>query len=159
MSDEPRRHTVTASRVEMTEIVLPEDTNSWGHIFGGRVLALVDKCAAVVAIRHCRSGVLTASIDRVDFLAPVHLGEVMVLRGRLNATFRTSLEVGVEVFSEKPLSGERTLTCQALVTLVGVDREGKPVPVPPIVPETDEDRSLVQAAAERRRLRLASRRD
>jgi len=151
------KHTVEASRVEMTEIVLPEDTNTWGNIFGGRVLALIDKCAAVVAIRHCRSGVLTASIDRVDFLAPVRLGEIMVLRGRLNATFRTSMEVGVDVYAEKPVTGESSLTCRALVTLVGVDRDGRPEPVPPMVPGSDDDRDRMRRATERRKARLAAR--
>jgi acyl-CoA hydrolase len=143
------------SRVTMTELVLPEDTNTWGSIFGGRVLALVDKCAAMAAIRHCRSPVLTASIDRVDFLHPVRLGEMIVLEGQVHATFRTSLEVGVEVFSEDPLTGKRLQTCRALVTLVAVDEGGRPISVPTLIHQSEDERRRASQAEARRRQRLA----
>src|SRR5437867_11403197 len=102
--------TVDDSRVVMTEIVMPEDTNHRGNIFGGRILALIDKASAVAAMRHCHTPVVTASIDRVDFLAGAKEGSILILEADLNAVFRTSMEVGVTVFAEDPLSGARHLT-------------------------------------------------
>ena len=109
MSERPRPHTVAASSLTMTELVLPEDTNTWGNMFGGRVMALVDKCAAMSAIRHSRGGVLTASFDRVDFLHPIRLGEMIILEGRVHATFRSSLEVGVDDYLPKPFEPRELL--------------------------------------------------
>jgi len=145
--------TVDDSRVVMTEIVMPENANNRGTVFGGHVLALIDKASAIVAMRHCRTPVVTAAIDRVDFLAGAHLGSILILEGRLNAAFRTSLEVGVTVHAEDPLSGERHLTCRAFVTFVAVDERGGPVAVPPLAARTDEERLRAAQAAERKRHR------
>jgi len=142
---------------EMTEIVLPEDMNPRGSIFGGRVLALVDKCAAIVAMRHARTRVLTASVDSVAFKNPVRLGEVLALRGRLNAAFGSSMEVEVEVHAEDPLSGEQTLTTSAFVTMVATAPDGKPVQVPALSAGSEDDRRRAEGAAERRRQRLSRR--
>lgn len=142
------------SRVLMTEIVMPEDTNHFGDIFGGRVLALVDKAGAIAAIRHCRHEVLTASIDSVDFLSSVKEGWILTLEAGVQAAFRSSMEIGVEVLAENPLTGERRLTCRAFLTLVAVTPEGRPVPVPPLLVETDAEREHAEAATERRRRRL-----
>src|SRR4029079_15254352 len=106
-----------ASLGEMAEIVLPEDSNTRGTIFGGRVLALIDKCAAIAAMRHAQTQVVTASLDSVDFHSGVRLGNVLVLNGRLNAVFRSSMEVEVEVHAEDPFSGARHLTTRAFVTM------------------------------------------
>lgn len=141
----------------MTEIVLPEDSNPRGTIFGGRVLALIDKCAAVAAMRHARCEVLTVSVDSVAFHHSVRVGNVLVLHGWINAAFRSSMEVEVEVHSEDPYSGRRTLTTRAFVTMVAVDPEGRPVGVPPLRLATDEEKARAVQAAERRRARLASR--
>jgi acyl-CoA hydrolase len=141
----------------MTEIVLPEDTNARGFIFGGRVLALVDKCAAIVAMRHARSEVVTASLDSVVFRSGVRVGNVLVLQGRLNAVFSSSMEVEVEVHSEDPLTGARRLTTRAFVTMVALGREGRPAPAPPLRLVSDEDRERADAAAARRRDRIARR--
>lgn len=151
------RHTPGASRTVMTEIVLPEDTNTHGTIFGGRLLALADKCAAMVALRHCRRHVVTASMDRVDFLLPVRQGMIVIVTGEVFAAFRTSMEVGVTVEAEDPLNGRREVACRALVTLVAVDDEGRPVPVPPLAFDTDDERQRAERGAERRKARLASR--
>ena len=151
--DQPRP--ISASRVVMTEIVMPEDTNHFGDIFGGRVLALVDKAGAVAAIRHCRREVLTASIDSVDFLSPVKEGYILTLEAEVRATFRTSMEVAVDVLGENPLSGERKLTCTAYLTLVAVDEHGRPAVVPPLILETEDERRHAAEAAERRVRRLA----
>jgi len=138
----------------MTEIVLPEDTNPKGTIFGGRVLALIDKCAAVVALRHSRCEVLTVSLDSVVFHNPVRTGEVLVLDGWINAAFRSSMEVEVEVRSEDPLTGARCLTTRAFVTMVAVGADGRPTAVPPLATETDDERRRAGEAQERRRARL-----
>jgi len=147
--------TVDDSRVFMTEIVLPEDTNPRGTIFGGRVLALVDKCAAVAAMRHARGQVLTVSMDSVVFHNSVLLGEVLVLEGWINAVFRSSMEVEVEVRSEELETGSRRLTTRAFVTMVAVDAAGRPVAVPALVTRDDAERLRTSQAAERRRTRLA----
>jgi acyl-CoA hydrolase len=148
---------VADSRVEMTEIVLPEDTNHRGHIFGGRVLALVDKCAAVAAIRHAHGEVVTASVDSVDFRSGVRAGDVLVLHGRLNAVFASSMEVEVEVHAEDPRSGQRRLTTRAFVTMVAVGPDGRPTAVPALEPRSDEERERAAQARQRRRQRLARR--
>jgi acyl-CoA hydrolase len=141
----------------MTEIVLPEDTNPRGSIFGGRVLSLIDKCAAVAGMRHARCEVVTVSVDSVVFLNQVVAGDVLLLDGRLNAAFGSSMEIEVEVRSENPRSGERKLTTTALVTMVAVDESGRPRPVPGLAAENEEERRRAVDAAERRRLRLQRR--
>jgi acyl-CoA hydrolase len=141
----------------MTEIVLPEDSNARGSIFGGRVLALVDKCAAIVAMRHARSEVVTASLDSVDFRSGVHVGNVLILHGRLNAVFGSSMEVEIEVHSEDPLSGDRRLTTRAFVTMVAVDPGGRPIPAPRLAQDSIEARERAEAAAARRRERIGRR--
>jgi len=141
----------------MTEIVLPEDTNARGSIFGGRVLALVDKCAAIVAMRHARSEVVTASLDSVVFRSGVRVGNVLVLQGRLNAVFSSSMEIEVEVHAEDPLTGARRLTTRAFVTMVALGPEGRPAPAPELRPVSDADRRRVEAAATRRRERISRR--
>jgi acyl-CoA hydrolase len=148
---------VADSLVQMTEIVLPEDTNPRGSIFGGRVLSLIDKCAAVVAMRHARGEVVTVSVDSVAFLNQVRVGDVLLLCGRINAAFGSSMEVEVEVHSEKPHSGERRLTTTAFVTMVAVDDTGRPRPVPRLDLRSDEERERARAAAERRAARLRER--
>jgi acyl-CoA hydrolase len=145
------------SRVMMTELVIPEDTNAQGNIFGGRVMALIDKAAAIVALRHCRSQVVTASVDSLTFLSPIRLGSIVVIEARLHDVFRTSMEVGVRVESEDVFTGERRHTTTAYVTVVAIDSRGTPVPAPPLLAETEEDRALAREAAERRAQRLSRR--
>ena len=147
---------VQDSLVEMTEIVLPEDTNPRGSIFGGRVLSLIDKCAAVVAMRHARRDVLTVSLDSVEFKTPVHLGDVLILHGLINAAFKSSMEIEVEVHSEAPLSGDRRLTTRAFVTMVATDTDGRPTQVPSLRLADQEERQRFDGASERRANRLAS---
>jgi len=152
-----RTRRIAESLVEMTEIVLPEDTNARGSIFGGRVLALVDKCAAVVAMRHARSEVVTASLDSVDFRSGVRAGNVLVLSGRLNAVFASSMEVEVEVQSEDPLTGARRLTTRAYVTMVALGPDQTPRAAPSLEFVDDHERARAAAATDRRRARLARR--
>ena len=141
----------------MTEIVLPEDTNARGSIFGGRVLALVDKCAAIVALRHARTEVVTASLDSVDFRSGVRVGNVLVLTGRLNAVFGSSMEIEIEVHSEDPFTGSRRLTTRAFVTMVAVGADGLPIRAPGLELSSESERQRASAAAARRQERMARR--
>jgi acyl-CoA hydrolase len=151
----PRR--IADSRVEMTELVLPEDANVQGYVFGGRVMALIDKAGAMVAIRHCRSRVVTAAVDSIDFISPLRLGYIMSFCAHLTQVFSSSMEVRVDVYGEDPRTGVRTLTTTAFVTMVRLDSEGRPKKVPDLVLETGEEKAEATEAEGRRRLRLARR--
>ena len=149
---------VSASRSEMTEIVLPAMTNPLGKLLGGQVMHLVDMAAALAAHRHSNSYVVTASVDYIDFRNPVNLGEIVNLKSQVNRVFHTSMEVGVEVYSENAMSGERKHTTTAYVTFVAVDEHTRlPKPVPPLIVKTTGERRRYREAAERRKTRLALR--
>src|SRR5580700_4358251 len=148
---------VRASRTEMTELVLPQDSNHFGNILGGRVMHLIDIAGAIAAHRHCHRPVVTASVDHLDFLNPVRVGDLIVLEAQVNRTFHTSVEVGVEVFSEDSVAGIRKHTTQAFLTFVALDELGKPVPVPPLIVKTNEERRRYREAGQRRDLRLKAR--
>jgi acyl-CoA hydrolase len=148
---------VSASRTEMTEVVLPQDANVFGNILGGRVMHLVDIAAAITAHRHCRSMAVTASVDHIDFRNPIRVGEVITLKASLNRAFHTSMEIGVKVFSEDVLTGEKKHTTSAYVTFVALDADHRPKPVPPVICETEEDRRRYREALARRKQRLANR--
>jgi len=148
---------VSASRTEMTEVVLPQDANVFGNILGGRVMHLVDIAAAITAHRHCRSIAVTASVDHIDFRNPIRIGEVITLKASLNRAFHTSMEIGVKVFSEDILTGEKKHTTSAYVTFVALDEDHRPKPVPPVIPETAEDGRRYREALVRRKQRLAHR--
>lgn len=148
---------VRESLVEMTEIVMPEDTNQYNHIWGGRVMALIDKAAAIAAIRHCRSNVVTASVDSLVFRAPVKLGHILRMYAAVNAAFGTSLEVGVKVVSEDPLTAAHAHCCTAYVTMVSLDPVGRPARAPRLVPGNAEERRRYRDAWRRRRARLLAR--
>jgi acyl-CoA hydrolase len=149
---------VSASRSEMAEVVLPAQTNPLGKLLGGQVMHLVDIVAAMAASRHANSYMVTASVDYIDFRNPIGLGEIVILKSQVNRAFNTSLEIGVEVFSENILTGERKHTTTAYVTFVAIDEISRqPKPVPPLIVKTAEERRRWQAAAKRRELRLAQR--
>ncbi len=149
---------VSASRSEMTEIVLPAQTNPLGKLLGGQVMHLVDMVAAMAAHRHSNSYVVTASVDYIDFRNPINLGEIVNLKSQVNRVFRTSMEVGVEVFSENAMTGERKHTTTAYVTFVAIDEyTGLPKPVVPLVVKATEERRRFREAAKRREVRLALR--
>ena len=149
--------TVTESQHESSEIMMPQDANILGHVFGGAVLAMMDKVAAIAAFRHARTNVVTVSIDRVDFKEPIHVGDLVVMKASVNFVGRTSMEVGVRVEAEELLTGRRRHTNSCYVTFVAVDRNGRPVAVPPVIPETDAEQRRFDAAKERRRRRLEER--
>jgi acyl-CoA hydrolase len=148
---------VRESQAEMVEVVLPNDANPLGSILGGKVMHLIDIAAAIAAYRHSRSYVVTASMDHVDFLHPVRIGELIVLKSSVNRAFHTSMEVGVKVFAENVLTGERRHTSSAFVTFVAIDDQGKPKPIPPVIPETEEEKRRYEQAEVRRRYRLQHR--
>lgn len=146
------------SAVEMTEVVLPNDANPLGNMLGGRVLHMIDMAAAVAAIRHAGNPCVTASFDSVDFLTPIHVGEACILRAKVTWTGRTSVEVYVEVHAENMLTGVRRHTTTAFTTFVAVDpATGRPAAVPPVLPETEEEKRMFEGAALRRDARLARR--
>lgn len=154
----PRR-TVSESRHETSELMMPQDANNLGHVFGGVMLAMMDKAAAVAAFRHARRACVTASIDRVDFREPIHVGDLVVMKASVNFAGRTSLEVGVRVEAEDMISGIRRHTNSAYLTFVSVDLNGRPVEVAELVPETAEQKRRYAAAQERRRRRLEERKE
>jgi acyl-CoA hydrolase len=154
----PAGKPVSASRSEIVEAVLPNDANPLGKMLGGRVMHLMDIAGALAATRHCNSPTVTASVDYMDFRFPIDVGEWIVLKSSVNRVFRTSMEVGVKVFAENVLTGERKHTSSAYLTFVAVDtKDRKPRPVPPLILETDEDRRRFEEAGDRRQARLAMR--
>jgi acyl-CoA hydrolase len=142
----------------MTEIVLPQHANALGTVFGGQVLAWIDICGAVAAHRHCGTVAVTAAVDGVSFLAPIHVGDVVCLHGHVNAAFRTSLEVEVVVDVEDPATMKRSRCLEALLTFVAIGADGKPRPVPPVEVTTPDEVERHKAAVDRREARLKSRR-
>ena len=149
---------ISASRSEMAEVVLPAVTNLLGKLLGGHVMHLVDVVAAMAASRHANSYVVTASVDYIDFRNPINLGEIVILKSQVNRVFQTSMEVGVKVFSENALTGERKHTTTAYVTFVALDANTRaPKPVPPLILKTAEEKRRWRDAGERRKARLAMR--
>jgi len=151
------RRTVKESQHETSEIMMPHNANILGPVFGGAILAMMDKAAAVTAIRHARRSCVTVSIDRVDFREPIHVGELVVMRASVNFAGRSSMEIGVRVEAEDMITGFRRHTNSAYLTFVAVDRAGRPVEVPELVPETADERRRYAAAQARRRRRLEER--
>lgn len=149
---DPKR--AASSVTEMNEIVLPSDSNALGSAFGGKVMQWIDICAAMTAQRHCRTAVVTASMDELHFHAPIRIGMIASLRGVVMATFNRSLEIEVEVHSEEPRTGERKHCCSAVMTFTALDTDLKPTSVPPLLLETDAQRLRQQEALQRRTERL-----
>lgn len=131
---------VSASSLEFTHLVLPPDTNALGTIFGGRIMEWVDIAGSIVSSRHCRKVVVTASMDALHFLAPVKVGDIVILKASVNFAHRTSMEIGVRIESESPLTGERRHTSSAYLTFVGLDDLGRPTEVPPVLPVTEDEK-------------------
>lgn len=150
---------VSESKTTMTDLVLPPDTNVHGTIFGGRVMAYVDKIASITAMRHCRMPVVTASNDSLDFLAPIRVGHAIQLEAFVTSTHKTSMEIYVRIQSEDLLTGEKRLTGASYLTFVGLGPDGKPTEVPPIIPETPAEQWHFDTAVARREARLGRRRD
>ena len=148
---------VRESASEYSELALPNDANGLGNMLGGKVMHLVDLAAAMAGLRHAHQPVVTASVDSLHFLHPVHIGELIILRSSVNRVFRSSMEIGVKVMTEKLLTGELLHTCSAYLTFVAVDQEGRAIAVPPVIPETEDEIRRYRQAGERREYRLAMR--
>jgi acyl-CoA hydrolase len=149
---------VTDSMVKSAELMQPNDANHLGNVFGGKVLSMIDLSGAISAMRHCRKIVVTASVDRVDFKHPIKVGHFAIIKARLNAAFKTSVEVQVEIYSEHPITGERLHTCSALVTYVALNEKGRPAPIPALVCTTPEEEEMHRLAEERKGIRDKARR-
>ncbi|MDG6904797.1 MAG: acyl-CoA thioesterase [Nitrososphaerota archaeon] len=134
--------------------MMPQDANPNGNVYGGTIMKYVDAVAAAVAVRHCRTNTVTASIDRMDFFKPVYIGDLLTMRASVNYTGKTSLEIGVRIESENLRTGEIAHTGSSYLTYVALDREGKPTLLPEIVPETEEEKRRYREAEERRKIRL-----
>ena len=147
--------TVEETAVEMVEVALPNDANPLGNLLGGKVMHLIDIAGAIAAHRHARAQVVTVAVDNLDFLYPIRVGELVVLRAPMTRTFRTSMEVEVRVYREDYLTGKRQQTSSAFVTYVALDATGKPQEVPPLIPRAAEEKRRYREALERRRRRLA----
>ncbi len=138
----------------MNELLLPGHANALNTAFGGQIMAWVDICAALAAQRHAREVVVTAAMDAVTFIAPIKVGQIVNLRAMVNATWRSSMEVGVRVESEDPLTGTRTHVLSAYLTFVTIDQDGRPIAVAPVRPETRDEKLRYQEALARRATRL-----
>ncbi|GAB6126778.1 acyl-CoA thioesterase [Humidesulfovibrio idahonensis] len=152
-TDAPEGKTAAESAVTMTQQVLPEDANPAGNVHGGVILKLIDTAAGVVAMRHVRGWAVTASIDRMDFLKPVYVGELVVLKASLNMVGRTSMEIGVRVEAENLLTGAVRHTNSAYLTFVALDDKGCPRPAPPLLVEGEVAERRFRQALRRRELR------
>lgn len=141
---------VAESQSEMTELVLPNDTNTLGNLLGGRLMHFIDLVGAMAAYRHSRTHVVTASMDHIDFIAPVHVGDLLILKSSVNRAYNTSMEVGVKVFVENTIAGMHRHVASAFLTFVAIDSQGRRVPVPPVIPETKEQQLRYEDALRRR---------
>lgn len=148
---------VSASEVVMTQLVLPSHTNALDTIFGGVIMSWIDICGAIAAQRHSGKSVVTASIDELNFVAPVKKGWVVNLKAKVNFVSKTSLEVGIRADAENPSTGEMFHTTTAYMTFVAIGSDGKPSPVPRLILQTDDDRRRFAEGQRRRELRLENR--
>jgi acyl-CoA hydrolase len=151
----PPARTVASSQSEMTEIILPNDTNTLGNLLGGRLMHFIDLTGAMAAYRHSRTNVVTAAMDHIDFIRPVHLGDLLTLKSSVNRAFSTSMEVGVKVWAENTRTGYIAHVASAYLVFVAIDNEGRRVRVPEAVPETPDEQRRFEGALRRREHREA----
>jgi acyl-CoA hydrolase len=151
----PVARTVASTQSEMTEIILPNDTNTLGNLLGGRLMHFIDLTGAMAAYRHSRTNVVTAAMDHIDFIRPVHLGDLVTLKSSVNRAFSTSLEVGVKVWAENPRTGVVAHVASAYLVFVAIDDEGRRQPVPQLIPETPDQIRRFEDAMRRREHREA----
>jgi acyl-CoA hydrolase len=144
---------VRESQSQMAEVVLPNDANPLGNLLGGRLLHFIDVAGALAAHRHARSYVVTASMDHIDFLLPVHIGDLLILKSSVNRAFRTSMEVGVKCWVENYIAGTTRHVASAYLTFVAVDQHGRHHVVPPLIAETDDEKRRYEDAGRRREAR------
>jgi acyl-CoA hydrolase len=157
MPDQPAAKKPSESLTEMVQVVLPNDANPLGYLLGGTAMHLIDIAGAIAGHRHTRTPLVTAAVDGLQFLHPIKIGDLVILKARVTATWTTSLEVEVEVFSEETLTGRRRMTSLAYLTFVAVDRDSHRLPIPSLILETDDDRRRAAEAQARRVERLRAR--
>lgn len=150
---------VSENSVFMAQVMNPADANPAGNVHGGVIMKLIDTVAGVAAARHARANIVAASIDRLDFHNPVFVGDFLTLKASVNFVGRTSMEVGVRVESEKLVTGEKRHTSSAYLTLVAIDQNNRPIPLPPLILETEEQKRRNREALSRREIRLAEKRN
>ena len=143
------------SHTTVAEVMMPHMANVLGNVHGGVLLGMMDRVGAVAAIRHAQQVCVTVSVDRVDFREPVRVGELVTMQASVNYAHRTSIEVGVRVEAENLLTGVKRHTNSCYLTFVAIDEQGRPVPVPPVVPESDEEQERYRRAEQRRARRIA----
>src|SRR5580658_7341327 len=153
MSEQVTERKVSESQSERSEIVLPADSNAIGSLFGGRLMQYIDLVGAMAASRHARAFTVTASMDHLDFVAPVRVGELLILKASVNRAFRTSMEIGVRAMVEDVREQRLRHVSSAYLTFVAVDREGRPIVVPQLLCETDHQRRRFEDAGRRREMR------
>ena len=135
----PVARTVASTQSEMTEIILPNDTNTLGNLLGGRLMHFIDLTGAMAAYRHTRTFIVTAAMDHIDFIQPVHLGNLVTLKSSVNRAFTTSMEVGVKVWAENTQTGVQRHVASAYLVFVAIDKEGRRLKVPELIPETADE--------------------
>jgi acyl-CoA hydrolase len=153
--DQPAVRTVASTQSEMTEIILPNDANTLGNLLGGRLMHFIDLTGAMAAYRHTRCHVVTAAMDHIDFIQPVHVGDLLILKSSVNRAFTSSLEVGVKVWVENPQDGTMLHVASAYLVFVAIDREGCPQKIPQLQPETPNQLRRFNDALRRRQHREA----
>jgi acyl-CoA hydrolase len=146
----PKARTVASTQSEMTEIILPNDTNTLGNLLGGRLMHFIDLTGAMAAYRHSRTNVVTAAMDHIDFIRPVHLGDLLTLRSSVNRAFTTSMEVGVKVWAENTRTGSIAHVASAYLVFVAIDNEGRRARIPEVLPETSAEIRRFEGALRRR---------
>jgi acyl-CoA hydrolase len=151
----PAARTIASTQSEMTEIILPNDTNTLGNLLGGRLMHFIDLTGAMAAYRHSRTNVVTAAMDHIDFIRPVHLGDLLTLRSSINRAFSTSMEVGVKVWAENTRTGSVAHVASAYLVFVAIDDQGRRQRVPEAVPETADEQRRYEGALRRRENRQA----
>jgi acyl-CoA hydrolase len=151
----PPARTIASTQSEMTEIILPNDTNTLGNLLGGRLMHFIDLTGAMAAYRHSRTNVVTAAMDHIDFIRPVHLGDLLTLKSSVNRAFSTSMEVGVKVWAENTRTGCIVHVASAYLVFVAIDNEGRRVRIPEAVPESPDELRRYEGALRRREHREA----
>ncbi len=146
--------TVAQSKTEIAQLMMPTDANPAGNVHGGTIMKLIDQCGAIVAARHSHANCVTASVDRIDFLNPAYIGNVITLKASMNYVGRTSMEIGVRIEDECLITGARSHIASAYITYVALDENDNPIEIPRLIPETEEEKRRFREAQERRKKRM-----
>ncbi len=153
----PTAKTIRDSRIQIAQLMQPEHANNQGNVHGGWIMKLVDEAGALACMRHAQRRVVTVAIDSMEFHQPIHVGDLVILTAEVTYAGRTSMEAEVKVIAENPISGQRTHTNTAYVVYVAIDENGQPTPVPPLIPENEEDERRMEEARQRQAYRLSQR--